>query len=335
MNNNKISVIVPIYNCEQYIRKCIKSILNQTFKEFELILIDDGTQDKSGEICDEFSKIDERIVVIHQHNQGVSKTRQNGLNMSKSKYVTFIDSDDYVKEDYLYNLYNHIINSNADFVCCNSIDIGENLPKNFRIMKDEIISDKARLLTDYFNGKRYAYCIWGKLFKKDIFKDIEFPEMKYAEDTCIILNLFMKCNNVAVMSYDGYYYVQREQSATFSGNNLQKANDVLIRSKLVNNICKKIDNKELLLKAKNEMTQSLYGAILANCCYADKEQFKQFKTQYEQLYKDCVNTNKIKFLIIKIFKLNKNLTRILFEFMYFFKEKNRRTYEERRNFNNK
>ena len=104
VNNNKISIVVPVYNCEQYIKKCIKSILNQTFKEFELILIDDESQDQSGEICEEYAKLDKRIIVIHQKNQGVSKTREKGLKIAKSKYVTFIDSDDYIKEDYLYKL---------------------------------------------------------------------------------------------------------------------------------------------------------------------------------------------------------------------------------------
>ena len=316
-----ISVVVPIYNCEQYIEKCLDSIINQKFKDFQIILIDDGSKDNSGNICERYAKIDERITVVHQKNCGVSETRKRGLEISDSEFVAFIDSDDYIKEDYLYNLYNNIKNSNADFVCCNSIDVGEKLPKNFIIDKDEIINDKVSLMNDYFHGKRYAYCIWGKLFKRSIFKNIEFPKMKYAEDTCIILNLFMKCDTIALMSYNGYYYVQREQSATFSGNNLQKANDVLIRSELVNNICEKIGNEQLLLKARSEMTQSLYGAIVANCCYADRKQFKQFKAKYEKLYGICINTNKIKFLTIKVFKLNKNLTKILFKFVYLFKRK--------------
>lgn len=319
VNNNKISIVVPVYNCEQYIKKCIKSILNQTFKEFELILIDDESQDQSGEICEEYAKLDKRIIVIHQKNQGVSKTREKGLKIAKSKYVTFIDSDDYIKEDYLYKLYNSIINSNADFVCCNSIDIGKNLPENICINKDEMISNKEKLLMDYFVGKRYAYCIWGKLFKKEIFKNIEFLKMKYAEDTCIILNLFMKCEKIMLLSYEGYYYVQREESATFSDNYLQKANDLLIRSKLLFNICQKINNQELILKARNEITQSLYGAIFTNCCYANKEQFEKFKSQYEQLNPYCINTSKMKFLLIKLFKINEKLAKNLFKMICFFK----------------
>lgn len=320
-NEVKISVIVPIYNCEQYLEKCIKSILAQTFKEFVLILIDDGSKDKSGRICDKYAKIDKRVITVHKENEGVSKARENGLKMCNSEYVAFVDSDDYLKKDYLEQLYNNIIKYNSDFICCNSIDVGENLPKNFCINKDEVINNKVRLLEDYFSGKRYAYCIWGKLFKRVIFKDIKFPKMKYAEDTCIILTLFMKCNKVALLSYNGYYYVQRAQSATFTNNKLQKANDILIRSELVNEICQKLNNKNLLIKAGNEMTESLYRAISANCCYADKKQFENFEKKYNKLYKQCISTNKIKFLIIRNFKLSKVITKGLFKFICFVKRK--------------
>ena len=154
---SKITVVVPVYNCENYISKCIDSILSQTFEEFTLILIDDGSKDLSGKVCDQYSKIDERIIVIHQENMGVSKTRRKGLEMAKSEYITFVDSDDYLDKYFLENMYKYAKDTNADMVCCNSIDIGANLPKNISITEDTLITKKEDLIYDYFLNKRYAF----------------------------------------------------------------------------------------------------------------------------------------------------------------------------------
>ena len=113
MENELISIIIPVYNCEEYLEICIKSVLNQTYDKFELILINDGSKDSSGEICKKYSNIDKRVIYINQNNIGVSRTRQKGINISKGEYLTFIDSDDYIDKNYLLNLYNNIKQSTA------------------------------------------------------------------------------------------------------------------------------------------------------------------------------------------------------------------------------
>ena len=114
----EISVIVPVYNCEKYIGKCIESILNQTFKDLELILIDDGSADESGKICDEYKIQDKRVKVIHEKNSGVSIARNVGINVAKGKYIGFVDSDDYLAPDMYESLYENLMKSHADVAIC-------------------------------------------------------------------------------------------------------------------------------------------------------------------------------------------------------------------------
>lgn len=315
----EVSVIIPVYNCEEYLKKCIDSVIGQSFKNFEIILVNDGSTDNSGVICDEYAKNDERVNVIHQENQGVSAARKKGIEVCNSQYITFIDSDDYIKNDYLEVMLKEIKKSNSDFVCCNSIDIGDNLPNNKKNKDNKLITDKQALILDYFNRKRYCFCIWGKIFNKDILEKIVFPKMKYSEDTYMILNLFSICRKVHLLAYEGYYYVERSVSSTFLNNLMQKANDTLIRSKFLNEICQKIDNYDLMHKAKREMTQAVYWAVIANCTYANKEEFERFLEQFDECYKYCLNTRDIRYFIIKIFKFNNKLTKFVIKPLYLLK----------------
>ena len=120
-----ISIIIPVYRVEKYLEECLNSVINQTYANLEIILIDDGSPDRCGQICDEYAKKDERIEVIHQENQGVSNARNHGIEMAKGKYITFIDSDDYLEQDYIKYLYDEITKFNADISICGTIDIDE------------------------------------------------------------------------------------------------------------------------------------------------------------------------------------------------------------------
>lgn len=314
---SKITVVVPVYNCENYISKCIDSILSQTFEEFTLILIDDGSKDLSGKVCDQYSKIDERIIVIHQENMGVSKTRRKGLEMAKSEYITFVDSDDYLDKYFLENMYKYAKDTNADMVCCNSIDIGANLPKNISITEDTLITKKEDLIYDYFLNKRYAFSIWGKVYKCNLLYDIEFPNIKYAEDTCIILNIFNKEPRVGLIKYSGYYYVQREQSATFNENDFRKIEGLLYRADIINKIVENINNNEFKIKARKEMNNVFFYAILS---FSRDNKFDIEKLNLDSFYKYCINDFGIKFVLIKLFKINKNLTKKIINFIYNIKQ---------------
>ena len=125
MKKEKVSVIIPIYNVEKYLEKCLNTIINQTYKNLEIILIDDGSTDKSSTICDEYCEKDKRIKVIHKNNEGVSSARNKGIELSKGKYIVFIDPDDYVTDEHVEVLYDCIISNNVDLVISNLIDINE------------------------------------------------------------------------------------------------------------------------------------------------------------------------------------------------------------------
>lgn len=213
--NELISVVVPVYNVEKYLKRCIESILNQTYKNLEIILVDDGSKDKSGQICDEYSKKDERIKVIHKENGGLSDARNVGVENGLGKYICFIDSDDYIDVKFLENLYLIIKKYNADIsVCCYKI-VYEN--SNYlkieerREFKEEIWNKEQSYKELLLFGKLENY-IWNKLFKKSLFNGICFPNGKKMEDIGTTYLLLDKAKKIVKTNYVGYFYMQRKGS---------------------------------------------------------------------------------------------------------------------------
>lgn len=203
-----ISVIVPIYKVEQYLERCVDSILNQTFTDFELVLVDDGSPDNCGVICDEYAKKDERIVVIHKENGGLSDARNAGiewaLKNSDSEWITFIDSDDWVHIDYLEYLYNSAKKNNTDISVC-----------HFERMSDidDKINTKLPLSANVYTPEDFyvkenvnAVVAWGKLYKKELWTDIRYPYGKIHEDEFTTYKLLFKCNMITVLDCELYYY---------------------------------------------------------------------------------------------------------------------------------
>ena len=192
----KISVIVPVYNVEKFIRKCLDSIINQTMEDLEIILVDDGSIDNSGIICDEYAKNDNRIVVIHKENGGVSSARNVGLNKAKGKFIAFIDSDDYVNDDYLEKLYN----PNVDMVFCGI--------KHKKIERDIILNNeeegifniKGNVINKLIDS-RYINTVYSKMYINQIIQEhnIRFREdMPLGEDTVFIIDYIEYIKNIEV-----------------------------------------------------------------------------------------------------------------------------------------
>lgn len=317
-----ISVIIPVYNCEKYLKECIDSVLAQSFENFELILINDGSKDSSLAICNSYAQMDLRVRVIDQANHGAAMTRKKGVDISKGEYITFIDSDDYIEKDYLKTLYTNLIESKADFICCNSIDIGLKIQSNNCIQQSSLVSDTNQLLRDYFNGMRYAYCIWGKLFNKELFYNIVFPNLKYAEDTCVILSLFMKTNAIFLLNYSGYYYRCQENGVTLSINKLKQKQDLLYRANLIYDICKN-RTEELYQRAQSELINSLYGLTVAYCLYGNKIDFDIFYQKCKENYslinpqKVKVKKDKIKQFILYNFIKHRTFVKYIIKIVYF------------------
>lgn len=207
-----VSVIVPVYNAEKYLSKCIKSILNQTYRNFELLLVNDGSNDRSGMICQEFQNLDARIKVIDKENKGVSSARNAGLRMCSGDYVTFVDADDYVKETYLERMVEDIIETDADIVVCGNYY--EN--KNHLLIEEK--NGRARCIFPEQNQlnfcrDKFMYCVWGKLFRRRILINQWFDEMiSIGEDALFIANVTKAAKKIYFNRECLYIYVLNDTS---------------------------------------------------------------------------------------------------------------------------
>ena len=211
----EVSIIVPVYQVENYIRQCVDSILAQTFTDFELILVDDGSKDRSRQICDEYAKADDRVKVIHQENGGLSDARNKGMDQAVGNYFMFVDSDDYIAPTMVECLHKTILNENADMVVCNFLYFFENdKKKGFSTnMELETLSG----MEIFYNRKNECnYGIWtvawNKLYKRATFGNIRFRFGKYHEDEFWANDIYQMDIKVVTIPECLYYYRQRENS---------------------------------------------------------------------------------------------------------------------------
>ena len=214
MKNELVSIIVPAYNVEKYIKRCINSIINQTYKNIEIILVDDGSTDETGKICDFFGKKDERIKVIHKKNGGLSDARNYGIDIATGNYILLIDSDDYVDLEIVEFLYNNLKENNADISTCLHKKFKESNNENSKDYKknNNTILKTEDALENLFYLKNLTVSAWGKLYKKELFKNIRYPKGKLYEDLPTTYRLFSKSNTISINTKRMYYYLIREGS---------------------------------------------------------------------------------------------------------------------------
>lgn len=209
-----ISVVVPVYNVEQYLPNCLDSIKSQTYKNLEIILVDDGSTDNSGKIIDSFKKTDDRVIVIHKCNGGQSDARNVGIERATGKYITFIDSDDHVSDDYVEYLYNLIKSTNADISTCNHNDSTNSFESCRNSSPKVTLFDSTQVLEEMFysKSKGLQFVTWGKLYPLSYFSKIKFPKGKYLEDLITTFRLVNKSSKVVYGDQICYYYLMREGS---------------------------------------------------------------------------------------------------------------------------
>ena len=205
----KISVVVAAYNVEKYLKQCIDSILAQTYPAFEIIIIDDGSIDNTGVICDQYASDNPQIKVIHQHNQGVSIARNVGIECAQGDYISVIDSDDYLKPEMYEKLMKGITQYEADIIVCNYDKVSEDgntIIMDDKYARDECVSSREALR--WFEREHsWTYTFpWNKLYKRELFKDTKYPVGKKFEDDFIIHRLFMNSNKIASISDSLYCY---------------------------------------------------------------------------------------------------------------------------------
>lgn len=214
-NKNKITVVVPVYNVEDYLDKCLESIISQTYTNLEILLVDDGSTDKSGIICEKYAQKDQRIKVVHRENGGLSAARNSGINIATGDYITFVDSDDVVSRDMIQYLFSILERAKADMSVCQSRKIGEDggFIDNVMTAKDiTIFGGHEKCLEAYFQLKEFNTVAWGKLYKMSLFETVRYPEGRFHEDIFTTYKLAALSNVVAIGGERKYYYRQREGS---------------------------------------------------------------------------------------------------------------------------
>lgn len=213
--NTIISIVIPVYNVAKWLTSCIESIINQTYSKMEILLVDDGSTDGSERICDEYGQKDNRIKVIHKKNGGLSAARNTGIDAATGKYITFIDSDDFVDSAYIEYLYNLITTNDSDLSVCQLyfVDEDDKLLSHSGCRVNKIIRCNYNCMKDYLSENAIGTVAWRKLYKKSLFEDgIRFPVGKYNEDVWTTYKLIAKCNSIAIGDKELYAYRQREGS---------------------------------------------------------------------------------------------------------------------------
>ncbi|MEY8435578.1 SP_1767 family glycosyltransferase [Streptococcus hyointestinalis] len=287
MTSEKISIIVPVYNAENYLRRCIDSILEQTYTNFELLLINDGSTDGSAKILEEVKESDSRIRVVHKKNEGVSATRNLGLKLATGDYITFIDSDDFVDKLYLDVLYKSLTENDADIASGNFASFNEERQTFLFFTTEETYFEKVyspREWLDQENNPRHNLFLTViftpfKLYKRELWEDIEYPVGRVREDDAIIHKLYLRCQRISFVNSAIYFYSQHEDS--------------LSKTVMQKDIATMISNAEERI------------ALMAAMNYDISEHIKSYYKRLEKCLEDALNAGQI--ALAKDIKVKLNL----------------------------
>ncbi|MDY3001340.1 MAG: glycosyltransferase [Romboutsia timonensis] len=218
-----LSIIIPIYNVEKYLTKCIESVINQTYKNLEIILVNDGSTDNSKDIINKYSLIDSRIKVINKKNGGLSDARNVGIEIAKGDYIAFLDSDDWVELNMYEKLYSYIKQENADIAQCSYQKVYNEEVNNQKIKEEiKLISGKDSLYNLSGKNAGKTVVVWNKIYKRELFNDIRFPKGKYHEDEFTTYKVLYKANKIVDLNLPLVYYRQRDGSITNSKFNIKR-----------------------------------------------------------------------------------------------------------------
>lgn len=291
MNNDVlISIIVPVYNVSNYLKECLVSIINQSFKNIEIICVNDGSTDDSLEILESFQKMDKRIKIINQINKGLSAARNTGLDIAKGKYIGFVDSDDYIHPDMYKMLYDAIEKYDVDISVCNytSIEKGEFVSKSFT--EDCLIDSRDDYIREVLLDTKIQNYVWTRLYKRELFDNVRFPVGFLFEDVSVSTQLLNKINKAYYISKPLYYYRIREGSIT-STISLSTIDDSIYNA------------YERYLKIKKDFSElndiNVYSMLVwlyyQFICFRVLTEESFYKV-YREIFDELVNDNNIKLL---------------------------------------
>lgn len=286
-----ISVVVPIYNVEKYLNRCIDSIVNQTYKNLEIILVDDGSPDKCAVLCDEWKTKDERIKVIHKKNGGLSDARNAGIDIAKGEYIAFVDSDDYIETGMYETMINEMIKNDCQISCCGRNIVSEGSISQQHTLTTTRVFEREEAIKELLSYGCIEEAAWDKLYLKKLFDDIRFPKGELNEDIAIMPWIINKSNRVVHIGKSFYNYCQNPGTITKSGYSKKLSvcvNHVNQVEEFITKLNFDCDKELCIFKAR-------YGLALITTMLASKGSKKQFPEDY-MFYKNILLKN-YKFLI--------------------------------------
>lgn len=243
--DKKISIIVPVYKVEEYLEKCIESLISQTYRNLEIILVDDGSPDKCGEICDSYAAKDNRIKVIHKKNEGVAMARNDGLDIAQGDFISFVDSDDWLDLDTYECFVESMRKYKVDCVtgCCHVV-----IDRDGKLDYRPVTERKTTIKTQLGAMKSVLVdgsAIWNRLFKKEVFEELRFPVGRINDDEYTVLRAYASCDRILFLSRPTYYYRIRKNSITTSAFSMRKV-DVFYNAR---------DNMEYIINEKPKLKE--------------------------------------------------------------------------------
>ena len=206
-----ISIIVPVYNVEPYLRKCLDSIINQTYRDLEILIIDDGSTDGSGEICNEYAASDHRLQVIHQNNKGLSEARNSGIDIATGDYILFVDGDDWIESNTVECLYQACLDHNAEVSCCGHYKEFADRTTVHSLVTSKKEYEGEEIAVPAMKGS-FAHYAWEKLWERSLFEECRFPSGMQFEDVATTWRLFLRCNKVVCIPDVLFHYTYRKDS---------------------------------------------------------------------------------------------------------------------------
>lgn len=260
MERYKVSIIIPVYNAEKYIFQCLDSIISQTYRELEIILVDDGSKDYSLDICRQFEQRDKRIsVLLNKHNLGVSKAKNKALDLVKGEYVMFLDADDYVKEDFVEQMVNAL--NSADIVACGYMKVGAEI-KQFHLSEQGKLDKDTFYFHTLCSNLIGVYCT-NKLFRRELIENIRFCEdLSIGEDMLFLAQYLRLCNNFQYIPQCLYVYRTNEHSVMRISYSTRKFN-----KSLLNNLTAALEMQTIMQKEEDIIQQYVSYRIIRICVW--------------------------------------------------------------------
>lgn len=308
MKNELISIIVPVYKVEKYLERCVKSIQKQTYTNLEIILVDDGSPDRCGQLCDEFAKLDKRIKVYHKENGGISDARNYGIDKATGEYIGFVDSDDYIHESMYEKLYEAIKKSGTMISECGLTRVYKNTLRPHYEGKDYfLVLDKQEYLKEFLENRKVYGSVWCKLIHRDIVKKIKFSVGMIYEDALYNLELIKNVDKFTLISDSYYYYYIREDSYTTKPFNNRSMDYIDVIEKISEyTLVNFPEFKEQLLTRVAFAYVSIFNQLIEVDNYKNKKEYKILKNKLKSIRLEIISSKnvpknlRIAFLLLSI-----------------------------------